>query len=249
MPQPHKPGTELLFSQDSLSWVGFTDTMRQLLISRSKKRDSEIRILGQGTEQAIEQVLICLRVPVVLLALPPEPLSLLPGDIAFPPPKFGLSPDESADFTLHLGIVELERLDQAFCSGTANPVENERVRAKVGKSSRRSRFTAPDIDHDSPPYERTVNRNCTCQKVPGQSRNTHLRESHSHSPAQPEKYRNSRAAYLLGSNSITHSIPYLSLNMPKYAPQGLSPIGASICPPKESPLNIFSASSLLSACT
>jgi hypothetical protein len=95
-------------------------------------------------------VLIYLRVSVVLLALPPELLNLLPGGIAFPSPKFGLSPDESTDSTLHLGIVELERLDQAFCSGTANPIKNERVRAKIRKSSCWSGFTTPDIDHDSP---------------------------------------------------------------------------------------------------
>ena len=40
-----------------------------------------------------------------------------------------------------------------------------------------------------------------------------------------------------GSNSTIHSIPYLSLKQPKYEPQGLSPIGPSICPPTESPLN------------
>src|SRR6476620_5580585 len=50
-----------------------------------------------------------------------------------------------------------------------------------------------------------------------------------------------------GSNSTIHSIPYLSLKQPKYEPQGLSPIGPSICPPTESPLNNLSASSLLSA--
>src|SRR5215212_3910762 len=49
------------------------------------------------------------------------------------------------------------------------------------------------------------------------------------------------------SNSTIHSIPYLSLKQPKYLPQGLSPIGPSICPPTESPLNNLSASSLLSA--
>lgn len=40
-------------------------------------------------------------------------------------------------------------------------------------------------------------------------------------------------------DSIIHSMPYLSLNIPKYVPHGLSPIIASICPPIESPLNIF----------
>src|SRR5687767_3448105 len=49
------------------------------------------------------------------------------------------------------------------------------------------------------------------------------------------------------SNSTIHSIPYLSLKQPKYEPQGLSPIGPSICPATESPLNNLSASSLLSA--
>src|SRR4029079_8439010 len=48
------------------------------------------------------------------------------------------------------------------------------------------------------------------------------------------------------SNSTTHSMPYLSRNMPKYVPHGLSAIGISAVPPVESPLKILSASSLLS---
>jgi hypothetical protein len=43
--------------------------------------------------------------------------------------------------------------------------------------------------------------------------------------------------HLLGENSTSHSIPYLSLNIPAYVPQGLSPIGPSIFPPSEKPLN------------
>ncbi len=53
--------------------------------------------------------------------------------------------------------------------------------------------------------------------------------------------------FCFGSKSTIHSIPNLSLNIPKYDPQGLSSIGISICPPCESPLNSLSASSLLSA--
>ena len=41
-------------------------------------------------------------------------------------------------------------------------------------------------------------------------------------------------------------MPYLSLNMPKYEPHGLSDIGNSTVPQAQSPLNILSASSLLS---
>src|SRR5258708_19645452 len=52
-----------------------------------------------------------------------------------------------------------------------------------------------------------------------------------------------------GSNSTIHSIPYLSLNIPAYEPQGLSPMGPSTFPPADSPLNILSASSRLSALT
>src|SRR6185312_9610172 len=47
-------------------------------------------------------------------------------------------------------------------------------------------------------------------------------------------------------NSTVHSIPYLSLNIAKQVPQGLSAIGISTVPPAESPLKILSASSLLS---
>src|SRR5215813_11304432 len=52
---------------------------------------------------------------------------------------------------------------------------------------------------------------------------------------------------LFGSKSTIHSIPYLSLNIPKYVPHGLSEIGNSTWPPSERPLNNLSASSLLSA--
>src|SRR5665213_3042555 len=57
------------------------------------------------------------------------------------------------------------------------------------------------------------------------------------------------AGYTFGSNSTIHSIPYLSLNIPAYVPQGLSPMGPSTSPPADNPLNIWSASSLLSALT
>src|SRR6266404_5461335 len=60
-------------------------------------------------------------------------------------------------------------------------------------------------------------------------------------------FHTKRFYYFFGSKSTIHSIPYLSLKQPKYEPQGLSPIGPSICPPTESPLNNLSASSLLSA--
>jgi hypothetical protein len=39
----------------------------------------------------------------------------------------------------------------------------------------------------------------------------------------------------------------MSLKQPNYEPQGPSPIGPSICPSPESPLNNLSASSLLAA--
>src|SRR3990167_2765920 len=55
-----------------------------------------------------------------------------------------------------------------------------------------------------------------------------------------------RVFYVLGEHSIIHSIPYLSLNIPAYVPHGLSPIGPSIFPPAERPLNNLFASSLLS---
>lgn len=53
--------------------------------------------------------------------------------------------------------------------------------------------------------------------------------------------------YFPGSNSTIHSMPYLSLNIAKKEPQGLSSKGISIWPPTENPLYSLSASSLLSA--
>jgi hypothetical protein len=60
--------------------------------------------------------------------------------------------------------------------------------------------------------------------------------------------QSSSLLYTLGLNSTTHSIPYLSLNIANIS-LALSSIGTSTCPPLESPVNIFSASSLLSAST
>lgn len=50
-----------------------------------------------------------------------------------------------------------------------------------------------------------------------------------------------RIFYLSGENSIIHSMPYLSLNIPAYKPHGLSPIGPSTSPPLERPVNNLSA--------
>ena len=57
------------------------------------------------------------------------------------------------------------------------------------------------------------------------------------------------APYFVWSHSTVHSMPYLSRNIAKIDPHGLSLIGISTVPPAESPAKIFSASARFSVRT